>query len=353
METLVAQPVRQPVWIIEYEKKDISAAIAPYVLQVTYTDNLVGESDELEINIEDRDHRWKNAWAPGKGDKISLKIGYLGEKLLPCGDFQVDEIEYNGPPDTVSIRCLAAGVNQSLRTKNSKAFEGVTLKRIAEDVASGHGLTLTGSVPEIRIERITQNQEKDLSFLKRLAEGYGYVFSVRGSQLIWHELAQLDHGGTVATIQRTGLVGSYTLRTKTSQVYRGCQVSYHDPVKKKLITHTFPAAGITTGDVLKLTERCENKAQAEAKAKAALRNSNGRQVEGNIPVQGDQRLVAGLNVTLSGWGVLDGGYQVLKSRHTMERGGGYRTDIEVSTTSAAKAGMKNLKNEKKFTKGKK
>lgn len=353
METLDAQPVRQPVWIIEYEKKDISATIAPYVLQVTYTDNLAGDSDELEINIEDRDHRWKNAWTPGKGDKISLKIGYLGEKFLPCGDFQVDEIEYNGPPDTVSIRCLAAGVNQSLRTKNSRAFEGMPLKKIAQDIAAAHGLTLTGSVPEIRIERITQNQEKDLSFLKRLAEAYGYVFSVRGTQLIWHELVQLDQAGAVVTIQRTGLAGSYILRTKTSQVYRGCQVSYHDPVKKKLITHTFPAAGITTGDVLKLTERCENKAQAEAKAKAALRNSNGRQVEGNLPLQGDQRLVAGVNVTLSGWGVLDGGYQVLKSRHIMERGAGYRTEIEVSTTSAAKAGMKNLKNEKKFTKGKK
>jgi len=352
METLVAQPVRQPVWIIEYETKDISAAIAPYVLQVVYTDNLAGESDELEINLEDRDQRWKNAWAPGKGDRISLKIGYLGEKLLPCGDFQVDEIEYNGPPDTVSIRCLAAGVNQSLRTRNSKAFEGMTLGKIAGVIAASHGLTLTGSVPEIRIGRITQNQEKDLSFLKRLAEGYGYVFSVRGTQLIWHELAQLDQAASVATIQRIGLDGSYTLRTKTSQVYRGCRVSYHDPVKKKLITHTFAAEGITTGDVLKLTERCENRQQAEAKAKAALRNSNGRQVEGNLPLQGDQRLVAGMNVTLSGWGALDGGYQVLKSRHTMERGGGYRTEIEISTTSSAKAGLKNLKNEKKFTKGK-
>ncbi|BDV42446.1 hypothetical protein GURASL_13690 [Geotalea uraniireducens] len=348
METLDAQPVRQPVWIIEYEKKDISAAIAPYVLQVTYIDNLAGESDELEINLEDRDHRWKNAWEPEKGDRISLKIGYQGEKLVPCGEFQVDEIEYNGPPDTVSIRCLAAGINQALRTRNSKAFEGMPLKKIAEQIAARHGLTLTGNVPEIRIERVTQNQEKDLSFLKRLAEAYGYVFSVRGTQLIWHELAQLDQAGAVATIQRLGLAGSYTLRTKTTHVYRGCQVSYHDPVKKKLITYTFPAAGITTGDVLKLTGRCENKAQAEAKAKAALRTANGRQAEGTLLLQGDQRLVAGVNVTLAGWGNMDGGYQVLKSRHVMERYSGYRTEIEISTTSAAKVGMKNLKNEKRL-----
>ncbi len=351
METLTSQPVRQPVWILEYEKKDISAAIAPFVLQVIYTDNLAGESDELEVNIEDRDHRWKNAWAPAKGDRINVRIGYRGEQMLPCGEFQVDEIEYNGPPDTVTIRALAAGVKESLRTKNSKAFEGMTLKKIAEKIAASHGLTVTGSVPEIRVGRVTQNQEKDLAFLKRLAERYGYVFSVRGTQLVWHEQAALDQASAVAVIRRTGLVGTYTLRTKTSQVYRGCQVSYFDPKKKKLITHTFKAEGISTGDVLKLVERCESKAQAEVKAKAALRNTNGRQVEGNLPVEGDQRLVAGLNVTLEGWGVLDGAYQVLKSRHVMERGGGYRTEIEVSTASAAKAGPKNLRNEKKFTKG--
>ncbi|WP_298438083.1 contractile injection system protein, VgrG/Pvc8 family [Geobacter sp.] len=352
METLASQPVRQPVWILEYETKDISVAIAPYVLQVIYIDNLAGESDELEINIEDRDHRWKNTWAPAKGDRIRLTIGYRGETMLPCGDFQVDEIEYNGPPDTVSIRCLAAGVTESLRTKNSQAFEGMTLRKIAERIAAGHGLTVSGTVPEIRVERVTQNRETDLAFLKRLALAYGYVFSVRGTQLVWHEQERLDQADAVAVVRRTGLAGSYTLRTKSSQVYRGCQVSYFDPKKKKLITHTFKAAGITTGDVLKLTERCESKAQAEIKAKAALRNANGRQVEGTLPLQGDQRLVAGLNVTLEGWGVLDDTFQVLKSRHVMERGGGYRTEIEVSTTSAAKAGMKNLRNEKKFTRGK-
>ena len=350
METIDGRPVRTPVWIIDYGKKDITAAIAPYVMQVSYTDNIGGESDELEFNIEDRDHRWKNTWSPAEGDKINLKIGYIGEKLLPCGDFQIDEIEYNGPPDTVSIRCLAAGIMEDLRTRNTAAYEGSTLKDIATLIAAKHGLALVGSVPEIRCERITQDQETDLGFLKRLADSYGYVFSVRGAQLIWHELAQLDDASSVFVITRVGLAGAYTLRTKTCQVYRGCQVSYHDPVKKKLITHMFPAEGITTGDVLKLTERCENLTQAKAKAKAALRNSNGKQKEGNLTLIGNQRLVAGVNVTLSGWGSLDGDYQVLKSRHMMERGSGYRTEIEISTTSMAKVVMKNLKNNKRVYK---
>lgn len=348
MEDLIPMPVRQPVWVLEYEKKDISAAIAPYVLQVTYTDHLQGESDELEINIEDKDHRWKNGWFPGKGDTLRLSIGYRGEKLMTCGTFQIDEIELNGPPDTITLRALAAGVKPALRTVNSAAYEDRTLKQIAEEVARKHGLSLVGTVPEITVERITQNREQDLSFLKRLADAYGYVFSVRGEQLVWHDLAKLDAATPVTTIDRKQLLG-FTFRSKTSQVYRGCQVSYFDPRKKKLVSHTFPAKGVTTGDVLKLSERCESKAQAEIKAQAALRNSNGKQVEGAITIQGDPRLVAGTNIGITGLGVLDNIYQVLKSRHTMDRSAGYKTELELSTTSAHVT-MKNLKNGKKYTK---
>ena len=350
MEAMTSHPVRQPVWALTYETKNITAAIAPHVLQVTYTDNLSGASDELEINLEDSSHRWKNAWAPAKGDRISLQFGYAGEPLLQCGDFQIDEIEYNGPPDTVSIRCLAAGVTPALRTRNSKAYEGRTLKGIAQEVANRHNLELVGQVPEVKVDRITQNAEQDLALLKRLGESYGYVFSVRGAKLAWHELAALDSKRAIVTIERIGLAGSYTLRTKTSQVYKAAQVSYHDPKTKTLKSHTEKATGVTTGDTLKLVQRCENKAQAEAKAKAALRNSNGRQIEGSVTLHGDPRVVAGINVELAGFGVLSGKYQVLKSRHAMDRMGGYTTTLELSTTSAHASGLKNLRNDKGLVK---
>lgn len=344
------QPVREPVWILTYENKDISAKIAPYVLSVTYTDNLSGSSDELELNLTDADHRWLNEWLPTKGDSIGIQMGYQGEGLMPRRDLQIDEIEFNGPPDTVSIRCLAAGVTPALRTKNSRGYESRSLKQIAQEIAARHSLKIVGSVPEIRVERVSQNKEGDLAFLKRLAESYGYVFSVRGGQLIWHDLAELDAKTSTITIERQGLAGSYTLRTKTSQVYKACTVSYQDPKSKSLKTHTEKAKDVPTGDTLKLVERCENKAQAVAKAKAALRNTNGRQVEGSVTIYGNQRLVAGINVTLSGFGAANGTYQAIRCRHTMDRSGGYVTTVELSTTSAHNQSMRNLRNDKKNVK---
>ena len=346
METV---KVKQPRWILEYEGKDISKDVSPYILQITYTDVLQGEADSLEINLEDRDHRWKNGWFPQKGDKVKLLIGYEGEPLINCGLFHVDEVELNGPPDTVSLRALSAGVNESLRTRNTVAYENKTLAEIAAEIAKKHLLELIGTISDEkrrrRPRRITQRDEHDLSFLRRLGESEGVIFTVKDQRLVWHDQETLDAAGTVTTLSRSDLI-RYTFRAKTDQVYKACIVSYHDPKKKTVVTHTEKADGITTGDTLKLHERCESKADAIIKARAALRNSNGRQIEGAATLPGAPRLAAGSNVNVAGLGVLDGVYQVIKARHSLTRSGGYTTELDLSTSTAHNKSLKNLKNNK-------
>jgi len=343
------RPVRTAFWNLLYAGVNISARISPYVLSVTYTDNLSGEADDLELVIEDLDGRWMNGWMPQKGDKLQLVLGYRNERpLLDAGEFEIDEVEFNGPPDTVSIRAIAAAVKASLRTARSVAYESTTLKKVAAGVAARHGLKLVGTIPEIKLTRVTQNKETDLAFLRRLGEKWGYVFSVRGKQLIWHDQDALDAAPSFLTVTRKGLAGSYTLRTKSARVYKECKVSYYNAKQKKDVSHSFPIAGATSGDTLKLVVRCESKAQAEKAAKAALRKANGRQKEGNLPLVGDPRLRAGMNFTLAGFGVFDDTYQAVKVVHRMERFGGYTSTVDLGQNGSY--GMKNLSNDKRLTK---
>lgn len=328
METLT-EALKEPQFLLHYGHKDITAFITPYVLSVTYTDKLTGESDELEVSVEDTDGKWRGDWYPEKGDELSLKLGYKGEPLLPCGEFQLDEVEYSAPPDVVTLRGLASGITGELRTKATRAYETQTLRQVAQQVAARHGLVVTGKLGELKLDRITQNAESDLAFLKRLAESYGYAFSVRGKQLVFHELADLDARGAVLVIPRS-VLKQVSLRDKTDAVYRACTVQYHDPQTGKLIKHTEKASGVTEGDVLNLTERCESRADAEAKAKAALRRSHGRRTEGTLTLEGNPRLVSGNNVELTDMGRLNGLYQIRQARHVIDRGAGYSTEIEVS-----------------------
>ena len=118
----------QPTFKLEYNKKDITKDISKYVLSINYTDFEHGQSDEIEIVFEDSDKLWQSAWIPSKGDSLRLYIGYIGEKLLNCGLFEIDEVEFQTPPDTLTVKAIATGITKSLRQKNSVAYENKSLK---------------------------------------------------------------------------------------------------------------------------------------------------------------------------------------------------------------------------------
>ena len=113
----------QPTFKLEYNKKDITKDISDYVLNINYTDVEHGRSDEVEIIFEDSQKLWQDAWIPSKGDNIRLYIGYVGEKLLNCGVFEIDEIEFSTPPDILIVKAIATGITKSLRQNNSVTYE--------------------------------------------------------------------------------------------------------------------------------------------------------------------------------------------------------------------------------------
>lgn len=123
-----------------------------------------------------------------------MYIGYVGEKLLNCGIFEIDEIEFSTPPDVLIVKAIATGITKSLRQNNSVAYENKNLKQIANEIAKKHNLTLVGEIDDIRVERITQNKQRDLTFLKNLAEQYGYIFKITDNQLVFYKTQKLIDG---------------------------------------------------------------------------------------------------------------------------------------------------------------
>lgn len=332
--------VPHPMFVLSYEQKNITSDITPYVRSVTYTDYLSGQSDEVEVELEDTDGRWVRAWYPGKGDRLTLKIGYEGEPLLPCGVFEIDEIEFSQPPAVVSIRGLATGVNTTVRTRKSGAYENTTLAAIAQRVAKRNKLTLTGRIRQIQIDRVTQYQERDVEFLKRLANEYGYAFKIVGRKLVFTELENLRETDAVKTITATDVI-SIRMRDKIKDVYKEAKVKYHDPKAKKLVVYSLKAdqaAGGTSGksasgDTLKLATRSGSKGAAQAKAKAAMDKANLQQTTGTLTIPGTPKLVAGSTFDLVDCGKLTGKYLADSARHRLERGGGYTTELEVKRAS--------------------
>jgi len=88
-------------------------------------------------------------------------------------------------------------------------------------------------------------------------------------------------------------------------------------------------AQAASGDTLKIVTRGETQEQIDARADAALAEQNDDQTAGNITLVGNPKLVAGSTILLRNLGIFSGKYLIKSSRHSITRGGGYTTSIEV------------------------
>ncbi|MBQ7732558.1 MAG: hypothetical protein IJT58_00885, partial [Synergistaceae bacterium] len=180
---------------IYYEGVNISQDIAPYLINFSYTDNSSDKADDISFTLEDRQRLWIEDWFPMKGDKVRAAIivhdwEEAGKtESLPCGMFEVDQIECSGPPNQVTIKGVSTLVSKPMRQeKHTKAWENVKLSTIAGDAASKNGLELFWDSPNDPVfSRRDQVEISDLEFLKTLANDYGINVKVTDTQLVCYD----------------------------------------------------------------------------------------------------------------------------------------------------------------------
>jgi hypothetical protein len=192
----------------------------------------------------------------------------------------------------------------------------------------GLELVTAASSPDLTYARITQKDETDLEFLRRLADEQDYEFSIRGRQLVFYPRPTLDRIDPVMTISRSDVL-AFAFTNKTHRIYKAAQINHQQPSTKKLLSGTNSAApNPAVSDTLKLHGRCENASQANVKADAALRRANMSAASAWLELEGSTSLCAGNPVTLSGFGVSDGVYMLQSTRHRLTPDRGYTAEVE-------------------------
>lgn len=319
---------------VTYNGKNITADISKYLLSCTYTDKTEGEADTLDITLEDTDLLWQNQWYPDKGARLTAEI-VQGVNVLKCGTFSIDEINISGSKadgDAVSIKAIAAGFTKRTRTATSRANESKTLRQLALTIAADNGLTVQGKVPDITIERVTQNQQHDLTFLKQEAGKYGIVFSLRENVITFTSIYDLESTKEVLTFDKSDLIG-YNITDKSMGTAKAATVKSHNPLKKELVSGSYSGTLETdnspAADTKVIIVKAETTQQAQAMAKAILYRANSKQQGGTIDFIGDTLAVAGVNCVLQGLGQLSGKYHITASTHTVTKQGGYQGSAEV------------------------
>ena len=353
-----SHPARYAEVIIIYEGKDISRDIAPYLISFSYTDNASDKADDISITLEDKERLWCSDWFPTKGDTIKASIVLHDwdeankTESLPCGTFEVDQIECSGPPNQVSIKAVSTLVSKPMRQeKHTKAWENTNLSTIAGDVANKNGLALFWDCPyDPKFERRDQVEVSDLEFLSGLARDYGIAVKVTDTQLVCYDEEEYESHEAVGELSfGDKKLLKWSFSTKTNGTYKGAKLQYHDPVKNKTLVYegddVYRAEG--TGRTLEINQKADNHDDAKRIADKRLRDANKKEISANITLMGDLRFVGASNIAISGFGNFDGDYVIEKATHSV--GDSYTTKLDLNMGGESKKETRSKKLGKKST----
>lgn len=316
-----------PAFELLYNNKSATHDIALHLLDASYKDTLKGESDELDITLEDTERKWMDAWYPSKGAQLSFKIGIEGDAILDCGQFEIDEINIADSPNTVRIRALSAGINSPLRTVHYQAFDEVLLEEVLQKIAADLGFTVEGKIYPLMIERVTQS-ETNLAFIHRLAKTYGYIVKVKGKRLIFSRLDQLKTNSSVITLHRQQIDRGWQFKDQIRTVKKEATLARQNPKTKRLVKSKSKADGKTSADKSVSRDNASTASVADARADADLQQDNDPKATGSLSCAGNTLLIAGANFDLAGFARFDGKCLINTATHTISRQRGYTTGVE-------------------------
>lgn len=331
---------------VSFDGVDITRSIRPYLLSMTYTDNEEDETDDLQLQLQDREQLWMEQWLAQAVDAAAAARLMIGAKIirknwngdgkdvaLPCGSFELDSVTAGGPPSTVTVKGTSLAFSTSIRqTEKSRAWEAYHLSGIAGEMAAAAGMKLMYEATEDPYyERVEQVKTSDISFLATLSHNAGISLKATDGILVLFDQTDYEGKRPVVTIRRgSGAYLSYDLETGSAKTrYASCRVSYvgsdgtcvsataWDPDHKK---------NSKTDQCLEITAKVSSMGEAQALAEKMLRLRNKYEKTASFTLPGNPALVAGVTVELEKWGAWSGRYIVKQAQHTVGSSG-YTTKI--------------------------
>lgn len=175
----------QPVFKIVAEGgQDATAKIKNRLLSLNITNRSGLNSDILEIRLDDRVPYIEY---PKHGTQLQAWLGYVDTGLVPFGQYTVDEVMVNGPPDTLTVRAHAINMQSKLHSQDTREWKGKTIGTLVKTIAGKHGLTpaVGTSLSSKTIQHLSQTNESDLQLLSRLGKQYDAVAEVANGKLLF------------------------------------------------------------------------------------------------------------------------------------------------------------------------
>lgn len=316
---------------------DYSDTVEKRLRTLTLTEKLEGGADTLDVTLWNHDGQL----APIKrGVYVSLAIGWqsgpevtLG--LVEKGQFLVDQVTKEGPPDVVRFTARSADLTKGFRKRRDKGWKGMTIAAVVADVAAANGLQprVHADLASIEVGSVEQAAKSDIAFIRALGERYDAVATVKNRSLVFMPIGSDTTAGGEAleglTLARREN-SRFTFTIADREEADGAEAQWHDRegARKRTVKH----GGEKNPRRLKRTFATEGEAAAAAKA-ATTRAARGQYTFTYEAALGDAAMEPNRKVTVQGFdSEIDGiRWLITQATHTVDGGGGFSTSLEMES----------------------
>ncbi|OAX58894.1 phage late control D family protein [Xanthomonas translucens] len=183
-----------PQWRVVLDGTDLTERIAPRLLDLTLTECRGGEADQLDLRIHDNDGKMA---LTKRGVRLAVALGWKATGLVDKGTFIVDEVEYSGSPDIITVRARSADLTADMRTRRERSWHNTTLGAVLNMLAGEHGLTprVAEVLARTKLPHLDQANESDMNLLTNLGQRFNAVATVKAGALVFAPIG----AGTTAT----------------------------------------------------------------------------------------------------------------------------------------------------------
>jgi phage protein D len=332
----------QAVWKVTLDGKDLTETIAPRLISLSISEKRGDEADQLDLVMHDTDGKLE---IPPKGAVLKVKMGWRQGTALPVGlidkgSFKVDEANWRGPPDQITIRARSVDMGDGWRVRRQRSFVGETVETVIGTIAKDNGLqpSVEAALGAKLIPALGNGAKSDAALLRMLGKRFDAVATVKEAVLIF---APIGSGKTASgkELPNETIARSQTEDVDYSRIDQndrsGVTAAYHDSKtgkqkKVEIVTGAQGKDGKKAGKPKRLRKvyaskeaarqaaQAENSRLSRAKAKCSIKLAYGR------PDIFPER-----PITLTGFKaeIDQGKWIVTECTHSMDGSGGLKTSL--------------------------
>jgi phage protein D len=331
--------------------QDISLILSPILISLTVSDKAGQSSDTATIEIDDTDGR---VVMPPTGAEITIRIGWSDSGLVEVFKGKVDEVKASGARGGGRVlRISAKGVDTKGKAKEpqSRHMDNMTLEDAMKKAGEAAGVSrirIDPDLAKIRRDYWSMDAESFLHFGDRLAREVGGTFKVRGSEAVLAKKSGGKSPGGKEMPTITATWGDNLLDWDIAPILGRPQFSnvrgrYFD--RKEAKWKEVEVQVQNTDATAKLTRRAVSADEDEAKGGAGndKQDSEDKKGGGSATIDGStQARPEGRCIIAGARPGIDGEYKIESVEHSLNRGGGWITKLDLKTPSG-EAGKDNRK----------